>query len=969
MSGRYHVFIFVWVSLTWSAAADDIDIYFDHGLAGSEPPRLVLVVDWSAAVSTGVATRLPGVISQALERQLATWLWQRGRPAVEVALLVPRALQCGEISGCISTGWLLGEFALIEDGVGLERFQQQLVALAGAALTRGNSIPPYQPEEVYTALRQALQERELSDVCSGATVINLLFETEPTFSTGGGVELEPTIRSRFLVPLASPEYRDLAAAVDGKLLVASDIGAVEEMLANAMLAVLGNHGSVASATVPAPGPWNDSQLGEVYFPLFAPDLSPGWNGNLKKLVLVPDGSGGTVVAQAPLTQPPVTGVDPFDGGIQREALTFWTDPEGQDVRDFDPALGEVPGRDGRSVTRGGAGQRIPGFNSGVTGDSNADAGARQVYLLPAQAGARIWPLDADDATLQLLGMEPGSLADESLRLLRYIRGTDAFDHDGDGNESEMRPWLLGAVLHSRPAVVSYGARPGSGYSKENPDVRILFGSNDGFLHMLRNNAAALGAAEPGQEVWAAMPAQMLPLQRRLAALDGGTARGHAYGVDGSPVVSVRDRDQDGNIEPDEGDHVWVFFGLRRGGYNYYALDISDPDQPALMWQLSPEVAGFEQLALTFSTPRIAQMDLGEGVPRTVVLFAGGYNGGWRGGSLVGKDGTGTADLSGNAVYLVDAITGQLIWRAAGPGASAATPLDEQAGVRVPLMRHSIAAPVSAVDSNANGFVDRAYVADTGGNLWRIDLPEAGQGFTGELADVTAGWSVQLLAALGGGGVGESDRRFFHAVDYARTRDSVGDYDALLLVSGDRAHPRETEVRNFAYLVKDRGSAAQLTHAQFTDVTEICRRPGSQACMSADLSKGWRLALQGLGEKGLSRPLLRGGMVLFSSYTPALDNVDVCEPGIGSGVVYAIGLANAAPAVRELYHPGEQADEEMPIAEDARYFPVGSGIPGAVVPYREQLLLPGTGLEGELVVEPPGHTRWRIYWREQGVDVP
>ena len=110
-------------------------------------------------------------------------------------------------------------------------------------------------------------------------------------------------------------------------------------------------------------------------------------------------------------------------------------------------------------------------------------------------------------------------------------------------------------------------------------------------------------------------------------------------------------------------------------------------------------------------------------------------------------------------------------------------------------------------------------------------------------------------------------------------------------------------------------------------------------------------------------------MLFSSYTPALANDDACEPGIGSGLVYAIALANAAPAVQELHRPREQADEQAPITEDARYFAVGAGIPGAVIPYREQLLLPGTGIEGELVVAPPGRTRWRIYWREDGVDVP
>ena len=49
-------------------------------------------------------------------------------------------------------------------------------------------------------------------------------------------------------------------------------------------------------------------------------------------------------------------------------------------------------------------------------------------------------------------------------------------------------------------------------------------------------------------------------------------------------------------------------------------------------------------------------------PKPVVMFAGGYD--------MNKDlrtGVGTDDTEGNAVYVVDAETGELIWKAVGSG--------------------------------------------------------------------------------------------------------------------------------------------------------------------------------------------------------------------------------------------------------------------------------------------------------------
>ena len=92
---------------------------------------------------------------------------------------------------------------------------------------------------------------------------------------------------------------------------------------------------------------------DIYFNLFELGAGDGWRGNIKKLKLrsryrgryacrgnarESAGDAGAVIAQAPLTDPPVAAVSPLWGWrILPDALTFWTDPAGADVLAFVPA--------------------------------------------------------------------------------------------------------------------------------------------------------------------------------------------------------------------------------------------------------------------------------------------------------------------------------------------------------------------------------------------------------------------------------------------------------------------------------------------------------------------------------------------------------------------------------------------------------------------------------------------------------
>ena len=106
----------------------------------------------------------------------------------------------------------------------------------------------------------------------------------------------------------------------------------------------------------------------------------------------------------------------------------------------------------------------------------------------------------------------------------WARGYDAYDEDGDRYTNEPRSWILGDILHSQPLVLNYGAR--GSFTTSSPDLRLLVGSNSGFVHLFGNS--------DGEEDWAFFPkelASILPERRRNAL-----SNAHVYGMDLTPVT-------------------------------------------------------------------------------------------------------------------------------------------------------------------------------------------------------------------------------------------------------------------------------------------------------------------------------------------------------------------------------------------------------------------------------------------------
>ena len=381
-------------------------------------------------------------------------------------------------------------------------------------------------------------------------------------------------------------------------------------------------------------------------------------------------------------------------------------------------------------------RKIAGFLSGSPQESNG-LGGRNIYY--DRTSTSLGNLNVDSTTAASLQSDFAvSTVAESAQLIAFARGLDVDDLDGDGVRSEPRSWLFGDALHSRPLPLNYGAL--GGYSDpDNPAIFLAVASNDGMLRMLRNTTT--GGNESGAEVWAFMPREAMDDQKTLRA--NGTGTTHPYTVDGAPVAFILDANQDGSIVSSDGDRVYLYVGMRRGGKAYYAFDVTNPETPDLMWTIDKS-GDFSELGYTFSNPRVGMVNTPTG-PRPVVMFAGGYD--------FNKDtrgSIGTNDTEGNAIYVVDAITGNLIWKAVrGTGGGSATTFEHADLV------DSIPSTLSAADTDGDGFTDRIVVGDTGGNIWRADIH----------GNDTSKWKLTLLASVGrhaasGGGSIATDRAIF-----------------------------------------------------------------------------------------------------------------------------------------------------------------------------------------------------------------
>lgn len=610
---------------------------------------------------------------------------------------------------------------------------------------------------------------------------------------------------------------------------------------------------------------------ELYFALFRPSGHPKWNGNVKRFRLA--GNPPVIVDRFG-----VPAIDDNTGFFKPSVTSFWTDP--------------VDAPDGDAVEKGGAASRLtlvrPMYTyTGDTAPSEVD--------LTQSAHAVATTNTALSATL--LG-DANMSASRRTNLINWMKGVDVLDDDSDNDSTDARRFM-GDPLHTKPVLVTYGG------TDADPDITLYSATNHGYLHAINTTN--------GSEVFSFMPKELLP---QIATLyDDNAGNDHPYGLDGPLTTWFNDVNGNGILlsgnNPEPNEHVYLYLGMRRGGSNYYALDVSNRSTPLLKWMISGQSGDFKELAQTWSSMTTAKVTF-NGSERMVLFFGGGYD--------TNQDSAVAAgvDSKGRAIYMVDAATGAKLWQA-GPAGSGNASGDDPSLV-LSDMTYSIPSDVRIIDIDGDGIRDRIYVGDMGGRIWRIDINPDNTG----ASDFASGG---ILANLGGAAAAGS-RRFYYAPDVSMSKDKQ--FLSIAIGSGYRAQPTNKDVHDAFFVVRDKNVFAPATDASGNPVytattlsdmfnaTSNIIGEGTTAQIDAaradlDSKNGFYIELKSgntwLGEKVLAKSITFSGSVMFTTFTPiANTQVAACSPSQGQAKAYLISVLDGTP-VRDMNNSGGDLTDE------------------------------------------------------------
>jgi type IV pilus assembly protein PilY1 len=252
----------------------------------------------------------------------------------------------------------------------------------------------------------------------------------------------------------------------------------------------------------------------------------------------------------------------------------------------------------------------------------------------------------------------------------------------------------------------------------------------------------------------------------------------------------------------------LYFGMRRGGRNYYSLDVTDRASPKLAWTIKGGSGNFTELGQSWSEATLARIKL-NGADKNVLVIAGGYD--------PNQDASKptSADKQGRAIYIVDALTGARLWWAsnAADHPDASLPLAQ--------MTYSTPSSVRVIDMNGDSYADRLYVGDMGAQVWRFDLDINGN--TGAPSLATGG----VIASLGGTAAADT-RRFYYPPSVALVSDEyLGNFLAISIGSGHREKPLGTAIADRFYMIRDPNVQAPARHFGL-DGASGGRREGARA---------------------------------------------------------------------------------------------------------------------------------------------
>lgn len=583
----------------------------------------------------------------------------------------------------------------------------------------------------------------------------------------------------------------------------------------------------------------------AYFSLFSPSTKRSWDGNVKGYFLTQDGL--VDVKNDPAIVSDINGTR-FDTNAQ----SFWSSAA-----------------DGNEVLEGGASEQIA-------------AGGRNLYTYTGNA--------ADPKNVDLTATE--NMLDKSNTAI-----TDAMlNYPGDKNA--LLDWLqtapMGAPLHSKSITAKY------------VDKRVVYAlTNQGFLHAIdadRPIDPTSNDTTGGDEIFAFMPQALLSNLKDIRQNSFATInKGHIYGLDGQITPIHLGDDGDGIVDPSKNEKMILVFGMRRGGDNYYAIDVTDYDSPELLWRIRGGVAPFENLAQSWSRMSLVTAKTNTG-SKKVLVFGGGYQ------ANIVDNTDGDINANGNAIYMID-LDRNLVWSTSGGE-----------------MNRSIPSDITVVDTDSDGMADRMYVGDVGSNVWRVKFDNV---------DNNGDFEVTKFADL----YNTRNQAFYYPPSIALNRSATGDYLSISIASGNRTDPLRADTKNAIYMIRDTEVTNDNTSGPNTPITindlfkatdnSVASTDTDVATAAQDdlaASNGWYIELNP-GEKALSTLLSFEGNLLATTYEPSTaTGASVCE-FVSTGKLYIMDLRDGRPI--KYLNDGSTITDGL-TASDRVTLLNGSGIPSSPV---------------------------------------
>ena len=560
-------------------------------------------------------------------------------------------------------------------------------------------------------------------------------------------------------------------------------------------------------------------------------------------------------------------------------------------------FGELQGRKINIVT-GAVEPKATWNSSEIVGRKvRADGDDRRILMLDLENGGlkkfdylamtlteQAWFKDKCSLLSQCATLNPSDrkIVDNGANIVNWLRGQQQHANDTllraytktatiPAGLSAPLPIVLGDIASSKPAYLrdprkAYPEKSYFDFQQDNLDRQptVFVGANDGMLHAFN--------ASTGDELWAYAP--RITMKKLYAQASTTYATNHQFSVDGSPEVA--------DVKIGGEWRSVLVAGLNAGGRGYYALDVTDPENPTALWELCADPAvcsgdNFDaDLGLSFGSAQIGKWTDAAKVEHWVAFLSSGYN------NVPGTDGVAGGNGRGY-LYVVDIATGRVLSKVGTPGVvDVATPVGF--------------ARITAISENphTDALVTYVYGGDNQGQMWRFDFTKGGtatvlkMGDAGVKQPVTTRPEVTMCQVSGVAADGTETSALTRVVAFGTGR--------LL----DLADIPNTDVQS-TYVLKDSGttiSSAQWRGASTMAKQSLAKVAGTSTAytingVKIDLStqQGWYVDFdQNAGERvNLDPQVIYGGLNIVTN-TPSSSSS--CKVG-GTSNVYQVNACTGA----------------------------------------------------------------------------